>query len=93
MAAPFTIPSSLPDLERPPYNLLPYPSSFNDDDEFRRAESFNELVSFLDACNDELNNASMTLFDEPYMDEERMQALYTLVRCVSCLFTIRLSTH
>ena len=36
----FPIPSSLQELESPPYNLLPYPHDFDDDDEAARAESF-----------------------------------------------------
>ena len=88
MTSSFPIPSSLHDLERQPYNLLPYPVGFADDDEATRADSFDELVSFVEGGNKTLFNGGMALFETPdgeegfdeWNDEERMQALYTLVR-------------
>jgi condensin complex subunit 1 len=87
----FPIPSSLQELESPPYNLLPYPHDFDDDDEAARAESFNRLIRLLEAGNRTLLSAGMGLFEEDededdeggydlWNDESRMQALYTLVR-------------
>lgn len=86
----FPIPSSLHDLERAPYNLLPYPDDFNDEDEATRADSFTGLVNLLEQGNRYLSSAGITLFndsgigddddDDLWMDEERVQALYTLVR-------------
>ena len=85
----FPIPSSLQELESPPYNLLPYPHDFDDDDEAARAESFNRLIRLLEAGNRTLLSAGMGLFEEEdegeedydvWNDESRMQALYTLVR-------------
>ena len=90
----FPIPASLHDLERAPYNLLPYPNDFNDDDEAARADSFTLLVNILEQGNKHLSSAGITLFhdnasrsgdgddgdDDLWMDEERVQALYTLVR-------------
>ena len=82
----FPIPSSLQDLERAPYNLLPYPHDFEDDDEAARADSFDALVHLVEQGNRTLVNSSLSLFeedgDEPWMDEDRVQALYTLVRLV-----------
>ena len=90
-ASTFPIPSSLHDLERAPYNLLPYPYDFNDEDEAARADSFTGLVNLLEQGNRHLSSAGITLFndsiggtgdddDDLWMDEERVQALYTLVR-------------
>jgi hypothetical protein len=81
----FPIPSSLQDLERAPYNLLPYPHDFEDDDEAARADSFLALVHLVEQGNRTLVNGSLSLFednddDEPWMDGDRIQALYTLVR-------------
>jgi len=81
----FPIPSSLQDLERAPYNLLPYPHDFEDDNEAARADSFYALVSVIEQGNRTLASSSLVLFedeegDDPWMDEERIQALYTLVR-------------
>lgn len=84
----FPIPSSLQDLEREPYNLLPYPYDFDDDDEEARALSFCRLVKILEVGNRRLATEGMSLFnnenrfpdEDKWMDEERMQALYTLVR-------------
>lgn len=93
----FTIPSSLPDLERDPYNLQPYPESFQDSDEVVRGESFLELVRFIDQGNRTLASCSMQLFlpddeyDEPWLQRDRMQALYTLVRYVILLLRSRKS--
>jgi len=97
----FPIPSSLQDLEREPYNLLPYPAGFADDDEAARADSFDGLVTHLERGNRTLASGGMTLFEEaeeeqdgtcsdegafdPWMDEERVQAMYTLVRKSSSL--------
>ena len=82
----FPIPASLQDLEREPYNLLPYPHDFEDDDEAARADSFNRLVDLLEGANRTLMIGGLSLFqtfDEEqgiWMDEEHIQALYTLVR-------------
>jgi hypothetical protein len=81
----FPIPASLQDLEREPYNLLPYPHDFDDDDEAARAESFTKLVSFVEDGNSILARGGIALFhteedEEPWLHEERVQALYTLVR-------------
>jgi hypothetical protein len=87
----FPIPVSLHDLEREPYNLIPYPEEFNDGDEAARADSFSALLRLVEQGNRSLHGASMkNLFssvsdddgevDDPWMDENRMQALYTLVR-------------
>jgi len=90
MAKGFPIPSALHDLERDPYNLLPYPETFDDDDEAARAESFDALVLLIESSNRTAANSSMVLFEsdgddeEPWNNEDRMQALYTLVRYV-CL--------
>lgn len=83
----FPIPSSLQDLERAPYNLLPYPHDFEDDDEAARADSFDSLVAIVEQGNRTLVSSSIVLFqdeegDEPWNDQERIQALYTLVRFV-----------
>jgi hypothetical protein len=82
----FPIPPSFTSLESPPYNLLPYPLDFNDDDETCRAESFHRLISIVDAGNRTLNCGGYGLFEEEeedvWCDGERIQALYTLVRCV-----------
>jgi len=87
----FPIPSSLHDLERAPYNLLPYPNDFDDDDEAARADSFDALVAKLEDGNEQLGRCGLDLFwggesvehddeEDVWMDEERIQALYTLVR-------------
>ena len=86
----FPIPSSLQELESDPYNLDPYPSDFDDVDEAARADSFDVLVATLERGNRTLSNGGMVLFEEeeenddggydPWMDRERVQALYTLVR-------------
>lgn len=77
------------DLERAPYNLLPYPDSFCDDDETARANSFQSLVYDLEQGNRILASSDLLLFqqdeedeDNEWMDEDRVQALYTLVRYV-----------
>ena len=90
----FPIPTSLQELESEPYNLLPYPNDFDDVDEAARADSFDALVALLERGNRTLINGGMVLFEEeeeegeggdgggydPWMDQERVQALYTLVR-------------
>lgn len=83
----FPIPASLHDLERDPYNLLPYPFDFNDEDEAARADSFLELVHQLEQGNRTLSAGGIALFepsndeeDDTWMDEDRVQAFYTLVR-------------
>jgi hypothetical protein len=82
----FPIPASLHDLERDPYNLLPYPFDFNDEDEAARADSFLELVHQVEQGNRTLSAGGIALFesiqdqDDAWMDEDRVQALYTLVR-------------
>lgn len=85
----FPIPASLHDLEREPYNLLPYPHDFDDEDEAARAESFSRLVETVDRGNRMLVSEGISLFqrqqyegEDPWMGEERIQALYTLVRYV-----------
>lgn len=104
----FPIPVSIHDLEREPYNLLPYPNDFEDDnDDETRNSSFQKLVQCIEQGNRCLNGTGksdgnmMNLFmptsnddddddkdadfegeDEPWMDEVRIQALYTLVRYV-----------
>ncbi|GAX12009.1 condensin complex subunit 1 [Fistulifera solaris] len=83
MKSRFPIPSSIQDLERAPYDLLPYPEDFADDNEAARADSFTELVNKLERGNHVLKNSDHRLFSEDedvWLDEERMQALYTLVR-------------
>ena len=89
---PFPIPTSLQDLESEPYHLLPYPANFDDVDEAARADSFDALVELVERGNRTLINGGMVLFEEeggeegdeggydPWMDTERVQALYTLVR-------------
>ena len=85
----FPIPSSLQDLEREPYNLLPYPHDFDDDDEAARADSFDRLVDLIEHGNKNLLSQGMVVFqtsrayegyDEKWNSDERIQALYTLVR-------------
>ncbi|EJK64552.1 hypothetical protein THAOC_14707 [Thalassiosira oceanica] len=88
MATAFPIPASLQELESSPYNLLPYPHDFDDDDEAARAESFDKLIRLLDSGNRSLSSNGLGLFDVPdgeedmdaWNDSERIQALYTLVR-------------
>ena len=60
----FPIPASLQDLEREPYNLLPYPDDFNDDDEAARADSFSQLVTLLDRGNQTLLSGGIYLFQQ-----------------------------
>lgn len=92
----FPVPTSLQELESEPYSLLPYPNDFDDVDEAARADSFDALVALLERGNRTLINGGMVLFEEeeeegedednkdggydPWMDQERVQALYTLVR-------------
>lgn len=91
----FPIPDTIQDLEREPYNLLPYPTDFDDDDEAARAESFCQLVTLIEQGNRNLIEYGLDLFqkqqgsdlnpnvieiNDPWMDGERVQALYTLVR-------------
>lgn len=82
----FAIPGSLQDLEREPYNLLPYPEDFDDENEAARAESFDALVHQLETGNRTLVSGGMsTFYDDqievdPWNGETRIQALYTLVR-------------
>jgi condensin complex subunit 1 len=88
----FPIPASLQDLEREPYNLLPYPHDFDDDDEAARADSFDRLVDLIEQGNKNLLSQGMIVFqnskayegyDENWNGNDRIQALYTLVRYVS----------
>ena len=84
-SATFPIPASLQDLERPPYNLSPYPENFAHDDEGARADSFDSLVDIIEDGNRILTNSSQVLFhteegDDPWNDNERIQAMYTVVR-------------
>ena len=84
----FPIPASLQDLERSPYNLLPYPHEFEDDDEATRADSFDSLIEFVKSGNAILKSGGLALFETPegeegfeeWCNQERIQALYTLVR-------------
>ena len=84
----FPIPSSLQELESHPYNLLPYPHDFDDDDETARAESFDKLIRLLEGGNRSLTSCGLGLFEveegeedlDAWNDGERIQALYTLVR-------------
>jgi len=85
----FPIPASLQDLEREPYNLSPYPHDFDDDDEAARADSFDRLVDGIEQGNKNLLSQGMIVFqittayegyDENWNGNERIQALYTLVR-------------
>jgi hypothetical protein len=87
----FPIPVSLHDLEREPYNLLPYPADFPQDatnDEAARADAFDGLLRDVVTGNRRLVGATLSqLFvrhddddEEPWMEESRVQALYTLVR-------------
>ncbi|KAK1744873.1 condensin complex subunit 1 [Skeletonema marinoi] len=84
----FPIPASLQELESAPYNLLPYPNDFEDDDEAARAESFHKIIRVVEAGNRSLISNGLGLFEVPdgeedldaWNDTERIQALYTLVR-------------
>ena len=91
----FPIPASLQELESPPYNLLPYPQDFDDDDEAARAESFSKLIHHLEGGNRVLLSSGLGLFEvegdddndedeeedyDVWNDTSRIQALYTLVR-------------
>lgn len=85
----FPIPSSLQELESAPYNLLPYPHDFDDDDEAARAESFSRLIRLLEGGNRTLLSSGLGLFEvedeeeedyDTWNDNGRIQALYTLVR-------------
>ena len=67
----FTIPSTIQDLERAPYDLLPYPEDFDDDNEAARSDSFASLVQLLQQGNRDISEE---------LTEDRLQALYTLVR-------------
>lgn len=87
--AKFPIPSTLQDLERDPYDLLPYPVGFADDDEATRADSFEQLVLYLEQGNRILVNSGIEIFEnvnnrdeesQEWNSEDRIQALYTLVR-------------
>ena len=105
----FPIPASLQDLEREPYNLLPYPNDFDDDDEAARADSFSQLVTLIERGNQSLLTGGLYLFQkqthggdpnvhevyDPWMDGERVQAMYTLVRyvLVSVLRCLRIPNY
>ena len=98
----FPIPASLQDLEREPYNLLPYPQDFNDDDEASRADSFKNLVDLIEQGNRTLMTGGLSLFEsceeqETWMDGDRVQAMYTLVRlvlyCDRCLVVCVIISH
>ena len=69
----FPVPSEFQDLERAPYNLHPYPDSFDDTTEASRADSFDALLDFCDAE------------EATVLDYARLQAFYTLVRKSSSL--------
>ena len=90
-ASTFPIPNSLHDLEREPYELLPYPVDFDDTNEAARADSFDNLVDEIEQGNRKLSKEGISLFEsvdqddgeeQVWLDEDRMQALYTLVRYV-----------
>lgn len=93
METSFPIPSTLQDLERPPFNLLPYPCGFEDYDEATRADSFDQLVLLIERGNRTLRCGAMALFETTFEedglskwnDDERIQSLYTLVRKSSSL--------
>jgi hypothetical protein len=90
----FPIPSSLQDLEREPYNLLPYPHDFDDGDEVARADSFSALVDLLDEGNQSLLSDGIVLFQQEegqaqWLQNDRIQAFYTLVRYAVCKSVIR----
>lgn len=84
----FPVPSTFQDLEREPYNLLPYPDDFDDNDEDARADSFNALVQKIEHGNryltiqyDQQKDAdSEEGEEEDWIEEGRLQAMYTLVR-------------
>jgi hypothetical protein len=85
----FPIPSTLQDLEREPYNLLPYPEEFDDDDDDARADSFSTLVNKIEQGNRYLTmqydqqgdgDDEDEVEEEQWMEEGRLQAIYTLVR-------------
>ena len=83
IATPFAIPSSLQHLEHDPYNLDPYPDDFNDHNEETRTESFERLILRVNEGNRWLR---ADVWDEEeddedqWMDQARLQILYTLVR-------------
>ena len=83
LTSPFSVPSSLQDLEHEPYNLDPYPHDFDDRDDESREASFESLVTRLTAGNRCLR-AGVWDEDEDdedlWMDQTRLQCLYTLVR-------------
>jgi condensin complex subunit 1 len=90
----FSIPTSLHDLEREPYNLLPYPVDFNDEDDEARIRSFDSLVRQLKEGNEFLSIQDISIFEAEDTDEGswldcgRLQALYTLVRKSSSLLPL-----
>lgn len=58
---------------------------FDDDNDNMRAESFSAMVQSLAQGNRTLLSSQMSLFideegDDPWMEDSRIQALYTLVR-------------
>ena len=65
----FPIPASFPDLEHEPYNLLPYPNDFEDDDEAARADSFCQLVTLIERGNQSLLAGGL------YLLQEQLQAV------------------
>ena len=69
-SATFPIPASLQELESPPYNLLPYPQDFDDDDEAARAESFNKLIHHLEGGNRVLLSSGLGLFEVEGDDDD-----------------------
>jgi hypothetical protein len=79
----FIVPSCLQDLERSPYNLLPYPEGFDESNEATRSTSFELLLDIVREGNGRLNSRGISLFfddEEVWLDDNRMQSLYTLVR-------------
>lgn len=74
----FAVPLSFQDLERD-YNLLPYPEDFDDSGDSERKESFQSLVTLIEQGNRFLLSEQEEE-DEEWIEKERLQALYTLIR-------------
>ena len=83
MTTPFAVPSSLQHLEYDPYNLEPYPNDFDDHDEDSRVASFERLISSLNDGNRFLRSGVWEEEEDDldlWMDQSRLQNLFTLVR-------------
>jgi hypothetical protein len=93
----WSIPSSLQDLEET-YCLQPYSNDFEHHNEAARFASFNRLISQLEHGNRYLvANYNTAVEDdeddddeavEEWIEEGRLQAMYTLVRYVMCSIVI-----